>query len=103
MAIVFAVLIALRFLWIAHAIFIVTFLGALAGLALSPAVDWLERHRVRRGLGAPVAMLLVIGMLIGTFAAIALSVRTQTRDIAQEFPKQGDPRGSPSEFDGGND
>jgi predicted PurR-regulated permease PerM len=33
-------------------------------------------------------MLLVIGMLIGTFAAIAPSVRTQTRDIAQEFPKQ---------------
>ncbi|HUP62048.1 MAG TPA: AI-2E family transporter [Thermoanaerobaculia bacterium] len=34
-AIVFGVLIALRFLWIAHAIFIVAFLGIVAGLAIT--------------------------------------------------------------------
>ncbi|HUR83419.1 MAG TPA: hypothetical protein VM733_21855 [Thermoanaerobaculia bacterium] len=48
--IVFGVLIALRFLWLAHAIFIVTFLGILLGLAVSRAVDYLEKIKLRRGL-----------------------------------------------------
>ena len=46
--IVFGVLIALRFLWLAHAIFVVTFLGILLGLAISRAADRLERIRIKR-------------------------------------------------------
>ncbi|HJQ35574.1 MAG TPA: AI-2E family transporter [Thermoanaerobaculia bacterium] len=86
-AIVFAVLIALRFLWIAHAIFFVAFLAILLGLALAKAADWLERHRVRRSIGAPATLL--GGILI--FALIAMlvwpSIRNQTDDITRELPK----------------
>ena len=85
--IVFGVLIALRFLWIAHAIFIVSLLGVLAGLALEKPVDWLERHRVRRGIGAPVSLLFFLGLLVALGAAIAPSIREQSKQLAQELPK----------------
>ena len=86
-AIVFAVLIGLRFLWIAHAIFFVAFLAVLLGLALSRAADWLERHRVRRGLGAPATLLggLLVLVLIGM--AVAPSLTSQTDEISHDFPK----------------
>ena len=77
-AIVFGVLIALRFLWIARSIFIIAFLGVLLGLAMSRAVDYLERFRIRRGLGAALVMLAFIGTLAGIFALIGPSIRKQT-------------------------
>ena len=86
-AIVFGVLIALRFLWIAHAIFIVTFLGVLLGLALTKAVDFLEKHKVRRGLGAPLTMLVFLGLFVGLLAMVAPSIQRQAREIARELPK----------------
>ena len=86
-AIVFAVLIALRFLWIAHAIVIVAILGVLLGLALSRAVDFLEKHKVRRGLGAAITMLVLIGSLVGIGAMVAPSIRKQAGEIAKELPK----------------
>ena len=86
-AIVFAVVIALRFLWIAHAIFIVTMLGVLLGLALAQAVDFLEKHKVRRGLGAAVTVILLVGLLAGIGAMVAPSIRRQAGEIARELPK----------------
>lgn len=85
--IVFGVLIALRFLWIAHAIFVVTFLGILLGLAMSRAVDLLERIRIRRGLGAPLVLVVLLGAMAAIFAFIGPSIRDQTREISRELPK----------------
>ncbi len=86
-AIVFGVLIALRFLWIARSIFIVTFLGVLLGLAMARAVDYLERVRIRRGLGAALVMLAFLGTLIGIFALIGPSIRKQSGELSRELPK----------------
>jgi len=86
-AIVFAVLIALRFLWIAHAIFIITFLGALFGLAMAKAVDYLEKIRIPRGAGAPIVLLAVIGVAVGVGALIGPSLVEQSRELGQELPK----------------
>jgi predicted PurR-regulated permease PerM len=86
-AIVFGLLIALRFLWIAHAIFIVTFLGVLLGLAVSRAVDWLEKIHIKRGIAAPLVMLLGIGALVGIGALMAPSLMDQTRQLTSELPK----------------
>jgi predicted PurR-regulated permease PerM len=86
-AIVFAVLIALRFLWIAHAIFIVAFLGIIAGLALSKATDWLERHRVRRALGAPATLIAVLALLIAIGTWTAPTVKTQLKQLTAEAPQ----------------
>ena len=86
-AIVFGVLIALRFLWLARSIFIVTFLGVLLGLAMARAVDHLERVRIKRGLGAPLVLLLFVGVVIGIFALIGPSIRQQSRELSKELPK----------------
>jgi predicted PurR-regulated permease PerM len=85
--IVFGVLIALRFLWLAQSIFIVAFLGVLLGLAMTRAVDYLERAKIRRGIGAPLVMVLIIGVLAAIFALIGPSIRAQTRVLARELPK----------------
>jgi predicted PurR-regulated permease PerM len=85
--IVFGVLVALRFLWIAHAIFIVTFLGILLGLAVSRAVDYLEKIHVKRGLGAPLVILTGLGLMVGIGALLAPSLRNQVRQLSTELPK----------------
>jgi predicted PurR-regulated permease PerM len=85
-AIVFGVLIALRFLWIAHAIFFVVFLAILLGLAVAKPVDWLEARGVRRGLGAPATLfgaLLILGALV---YFIAPSITSQADEIARDLP-----------------
>ena len=86
-AIVFGLLIALRFLWIAHAIFIVTFLGVLLGLAVSRAVDGLEKLHLKRGLAAPLVILVGLGALTGIGALMAPSLRNQTQQLTTELPK----------------
>lgn len=86
-AIVFGVLLALRFLWIAHAIFFVTFLGILLGLAVSKATDWLEAHRVRRAIGAPATLFAAIALLVALGSIAAPSVTAQTDAIVNDLPK----------------
>ena len=85
--IVFGVLIALRFLWIAHAIFIVTFLGLLLGLAVSRAVDFLEKLHIKRGIAAPLVILAGVGLLVGMGALLAPSLRNQVKQLSTELPK----------------
>ncbi|HYC88673.1 MAG TPA: AI-2E family transporter [Thermoanaerobaculia bacterium] len=86
-AIIFGLLIALRFLWIAHAIFIVTFLGVLLGLAVSRAVDFLEKIHLKRGIAAPLVIVVGLGVLVGIGALMAPSLRNQTQQLSTELPK----------------
>ncbi|HYO78692.1 MAG TPA: AI-2E family transporter [Thermoanaerobaculia bacterium] len=86
-AIVLGVIIAMRFLWVAHAIFIVTFLGVLLGLAMSRAADYLERVHIKRGIGAPLVLLTGIALCIGLGALIGPSIREQTKELTSELPK----------------
>jgi predicted PurR-regulated permease PerM len=85
--IVFGVLIVLRFLWIAHAIFVVTFLGMLLGLAMARGVDFLERLRIPRGAGAALVLLVFVGVMVGLFAMIGPSITEQSRELGKELPK----------------
>ena len=86
-AIVFGVLIALQFLWLARSIFIITFLGVLLGLAMSRAVDGLERIHIRRGIGAALVLLVAVAAFAGVIAMIGPSIREQTRELSRELPK----------------
>jgi predicted PurR-regulated permease PerM len=86
-AIVIGVIVALRFLWIAHAIFIITFLGVLLGLAMERAVDWLERIKIKRGIGAPLVLLVFLGLLTAIGMMIGPSLRDQTKELSTELPK----------------
>jgi predicted PurR-regulated permease PerM len=82
-----AIAVLLLFFWRARSLFLTTFLGVIFGLALARAADFLEKHRVRRSIGAPVVMLIVVGALAVTIALIAPRLREQTRDLSKQFPK----------------
>lgn len=84
---IFGVIIALRFVWVAYTVFIIAFLGILVGLALSRAVDGLERVGVKRAAGAPLAMLAVLAVLAAVGALGASSLRKQAAQLARELPR----------------
>lgn len=86
-ALFFAFLILMRFLWAARSILIVAFLGILFGLALSSGVDFLERFKVRRGLGAVAIVIAVLGLLVGVGAMIAPTLRTQIEELEKQLPE----------------
>lgn len=86
-AIALAAIVLLLFLWKARALFLTVFLAVIAGLALARAVDWLEKRRIRRSVGAPLVMLLLIGALVGLIAAVAVPVRKQADELTKELPK----------------
>ena len=87
LALLFTLFILMLFLWKARSLFLTTFLGVILGLALARAADFLKDHHIRRAVGAPLVMMLVIGALVTIIALIAPSLRTQMRDISSEFPK----------------
>jgi len=84
---VLGLIIALLFLWIARAVFIITFLGVLLGLAVARAADHLERIHIRRAFGAPLVVLAFVGLLAGIGAFTAPTIRDQTRELTNELPK----------------
>jgi predicted PurR-regulated permease PerM len=81
------VYITLRLLWFANAVFLVTFLAVLFGLALSAGVDRLERLKVRRGLGAFTIVLALFGALFGMGALMAPTIRQQAVELRQRLPE----------------
>jgi predicted PurR-regulated permease PerM len=58
------------------------FLGALLFYALDPAVDWLERRRVPRAVGA--ALMLVI--VVSACGGLTYSLQTQALTVVDELP-----------------
>ena len=82
-----AVVALLLFLWRARSLFLTIFLAVIAGLALAKATDWLQKHHIKRSIGAPLTMLVIISAIVGVIAAIAPTVRRQTEDLTKEVPK----------------
>lgn len=78
---------ALAFLWAARAILITAALGVMLGLALSRAVDRLERLGIRRGFAATLIVLVVFGLLAGAGALAAPKLRDQFVEMQQKLPK----------------
>jgi len=86
LAIVAGFYIALQLLWIGRPVILVTFLGVLFGLALTVGVDWLERRRIPRGVGAVLILLAFLGILFGIGAATAPSITGQLRELKTQLP-----------------
>src|SRR4051794_14517908 len=84
---VLALYLALRLIWFANALFLVTFLGILFAIAVSAGVDRLQRLRVPRGAGAAIIVLAFFGLL-GLFRAwLAPTLRTQGAELRQKLPE----------------
>jgi predicted PurR-regulated permease PerM len=84
---VLAMYLALRLLWFANALFLVTFLGVLFAIAISAGVDRLERLRIPRGAGAALIILSFFAVLTGFGAWLAPTLRAQGAELRQKLPE----------------
>ena len=87
LAIIAGFYIALQLLWVGQSIVLLTFLGVLFGIALTAGVDWLERRRVPRGVGAVLIVLTCLGILVGIGAATAPSITNQLQELKTQLPR----------------
>ena len=86
LAIITGFYIVLQLLWVGRSIVLLTFLGILFGVALTAGVDWLQRRRVPRGIGAVLIVLTFLGLLAGLGALTAPSITSQLRDLKTQLP-----------------
>ncbi len=86
-AVVAGVYVALQLLWIGRSVILLGFLGVLFGLALARGVDYLERARVPRALGAVLIVLGLLGVLGGVGALTAPQIGSQIQEVRQEVPR----------------
>jgi predicted PurR-regulated permease PerM len=84
---VVAVLIVLVFLWQTRFLVLLTLLGMLLGIAATPGVDWMERHRVRRVVGAPLLVLGFIVAFVGVMAQSGPTIVTQFQALRVQIPE----------------
>lgn len=86
-SLVVAMYIVLRLLWVAQEIVFVVFLGTLFGLAVSSAVDRLQRFRIPRGVGAGLTVIGFLAILGGFGAWMAPTLRAQSRELRARLPQ----------------
>jgi predicted PurR-regulated permease PerM len=84
---VLAMYLALRLIWFANALFLVTFLGILFAIAISAGADRLERLRIPRGAGAAIIVLSFFALLAGFGAWLAPTLRAQGTELRQKLPE----------------
>ena len=79
--------VVLLLLWHTRNLILTVFLGVLFALAVSSGADRLQRHRVPRGLAAPLLVFAFLALL-GVFGSwIGPTVRTQTRELKTKLPE----------------
>jgi predicted PurR-regulated permease PerM len=73
--------------WLAHPLFLITFLGVLFGLAVASGVDRLQRWHIPRGVGAALIVLTFIGALVAFGASVAPVLRSQGSELRVKIPE----------------
>jgi predicted PurR-regulated permease PerM len=86
-AVFFGVAVLLLFLWISRPIFVAAFLGLLFGVTIAPAVAWLHRFHVPRGLGAAFFVAALFAALTGIALLLAPVLQQQMLELKQRLPE----------------
>jgi predicted PurR-regulated permease PerM len=89
-ALVIALYLLLRVLWIANPLVLTAFLGILFGLAVEAGVDRLEKFRIPRYVGAASIVFGFYVLLFGVGALLAPTLREQTRELRRRLPESVD-------------
>jgi len=85
-ALVIAMYLVVRLLWVANALFLTAFLGILIGLAVSAGVDQLTRWRLPRGLSAGLIVITFFGLLVAFGAWMAPTLHDQGIELRRRLP-----------------
>lgn len=75
------------FLYEIRAVLVLIFISLVFALALRPAVDWLTRHGLGRGVAAFVAVLVSLTVLLSVLTAAAAPLVAQTTRLINNFPQ----------------
>jgi len=68
-------------------ILIMIVIAVLLAVMLDPLVQWLERHRLRRGLGITLVSLLIFGLLLVFLAVIVPIMSGQVVELSRDLPQ----------------
>lgn len=82
-----AVWFGLQLLWSVRSLVILVFLATLFGLAVGRGVDYLERFRIRRGIGSALIVLGTLGGIFGVLSLTAPTLLEQGKQLQREFPE----------------
>mgnify|MGYP002780204580 CR=1 FL=1 len=82
-----AVWFGLQLLWSVRSLVILVFLATLFGLAVGRGVDYLERFRIRRGIGSALIVLSTLGGIFGVLSLTAPTLLEQGKQLQREFPE----------------
>jgi len=72
--------------WQIRVLILLTVLGGLLGIAATPAVDWMEKRKIKRGLGAPAVVLGTLAFIAGIGLWSAPTVVTQMNALRAQIP-----------------
>jgi len=87
LGIVLAVVLLLQVLWLARHVLVWVFVAIFLALALNPAVDWLQRHGVRRRLLATtVAFLGALAVIVAIGATFIPTLVNEVNDFIDALP-----------------
>lgn len=83
----FGVGVLLLFLWISRSIFVIAFLGLTFAVSIMPAVAWLQRFRIPRGLGAALLVTAFFAVVTGVALLLAPVLQEQAIELQQRIPE----------------
>lgn len=83
----FGVGVALLILWVSRSILVTAFLGLLFAVSIAPAVAWLHRFRIPRGLGAAMIVSAFFAVLITVALLLAPVLQEQAKELQERLPE----------------
>jgi predicted PurR-regulated permease PerM len=87
LATIVAVAVVLEVIWIARHVLTWILISLFLALALNPAVEWLQRHGIkRRGSAAAITYVLALAFLVGIGFTFVPTLVNQVNDFVQKLP-----------------
>jgi predicted PurR-regulated permease PerM len=84
---VLGVTFAAWFIWNTTGALLITAVALLIAIALNRLVEWLERHRIRRGFGIAIAFTGVVGVLVGLGFLFIPPIVGQIEQVVNQWPQ----------------
>ena len=74
------------FLFFVRDVILIVFVALILASAFDPWVDWMQKHKIPRGLGLLIIYFIVILLLAGTVYLIIPPIATEVKALSADFP-----------------